>query len=137
FLRGPNWNFFGFYETWDAHKVEALNNVDLSQYFWVDLLHTGRPKAPDGSSMFWQIFYIIKREIVGIGLLAFYFGGGPPAMVIYSKFFREMFLRMGFVRYMVLSNLILLMALLPIKMLARWTVDMKYFISIPEYFLNF
>ncbi|MCA9121198.1 MAG: hypothetical protein KDB11_13505 [Planctomycetales bacterium] len=137
FLRGPNWNFFGFYETWDAHKVEALNNVDLSQYFWVDLLQTGRPKAPDGASMFWQIYYIIKREIVGIALLGFYFGGGPPAMVIYSKFFREMFLRMGFVRYMVLSNLILLMALLPIKMLARWTVDMKYFISIPEYFLNF
>jgi hypothetical protein len=30
FLRGPNWNFFGPYEYWDAHKVEALNNVDLS-----------------------------------------------------------------------------------------------------------
>lgn len=87
--------------------------------------------------MFWQILYIIKREIVGIALLVFYFGGGPPAMVVYSKFFRTMFMRMGFVRYMVLSNLILLMALLPIKMLARWTVDMKYFVSIPEYFLNF
>ena len=33
FLRGPNWNFFGPYETWDAHKVEALNNVNLSEYF--------------------------------------------------------------------------------------------------------
>jgi hypothetical protein len=29
------------------------------------------------------------------------------------------------------------MATLPIKMLARWTMDMKYFISIPEYFINF
>ena len=38
FLRGPNWNFFGPYENWDAHKVEALNNVDLSQYFWIDLM---------------------------------------------------------------------------------------------------
>ncbi len=37
FLRGPNWNFFGMYETWDAHKEEALNNVDLSEYFWVHL----------------------------------------------------------------------------------------------------
>jgi hypothetical protein len=137
FLRGPNWNFFGFYETWDAHKVEALNNVDLSQYFWVDLLQMGRPKAADSASMIVKIGYIALRESVGIALLLFYFGGGPPAMVIYSKFFREMFLRMGFVRYMVLSNLILLMALLPIKMLARWTVDLKYFVSIPEYFLNF
>ena len=33
-LRGPNWNFFGPYEYWDAHKVEALNNVNLSEYFW-------------------------------------------------------------------------------------------------------
>ena len=34
-------------------------------------------------------------------------------------------------------NLILLMALLPIKMVARWAFNMKYFISVPEYFLNF
>ena len=73
----------------------------------------------------------------GILLLLFYFGGGPPAMVIYSKFFRQMFLQLGFMRYMVLSNLILLMGLLPLKMVARWVVNMKYFISIPEYFLNF
>jgi len=137
FLRGPNWNFFGFYETWDPHKVAALNNVDLSQYFWVDLLHQGRPKAPEGSSTGLTILYILKREAVGILLLLGYFAAGPPAMVIYSKFFRQLFVRMGFMRYMVLSNLMLLMALLPIKMLARWTVDLKYIISIPEYFLNF
>ena len=137
FLRGPNWNFFGFYEFWDPHKVEALNNVDLSQYFWVNLLGMGRPKAEPDSPMYWVIIKILQREAPGILLVLFYFGGGPPAMVIYSKFFRQLFMRMGFMRYMVLSNLILLMALLPIKMLARWTVDMKYFISIPEYFLNF
>src|SRR6266481_4371323 len=36
FLRGPNWNFFGIYEPWDAHKLEVLNNVNLSEYFWID-----------------------------------------------------------------------------------------------------
>ena len=30
FLRGPNWNFFGLYETWDAHKVEALDKYTVS-----------------------------------------------------------------------------------------------------------
>ena len=35
FLRGPNWNFFGPYEYWDLHKLEALNNVNLSEYIWV------------------------------------------------------------------------------------------------------
>ena len=29
FLRGPNWNFFGPFETWDPHKVVPLNNVNL------------------------------------------------------------------------------------------------------------
>ena len=33
-LRGPNWNFFGPYEHWDAHKVEALNNINLADIFW-------------------------------------------------------------------------------------------------------
>ncbi len=33
FLRGPNWNFFGPYEFWDPNKVEALVNVDLSEYY--------------------------------------------------------------------------------------------------------
>jgi hypothetical protein len=30
-----------------------------------------------------------------------------------------------------------MMMLLPIKMLTRWTVNLKYFISMPEYMLNF
>ncbi len=32
FLRGPNWNFFGPFEFWDSHKLEALVNVNLSEY---------------------------------------------------------------------------------------------------------
>jgi hypothetical protein len=34
FLRGPNWNFFGPFEFWDPHKVESLNNVNLSEYVY-------------------------------------------------------------------------------------------------------
>ena len=43
---------------------------------------------------------------------------------------------MGFIRFMVMSNLLLFMALLPIKMILRWTINLKYIISIPEYLLN-
>ncbi len=43
FLRGPNWNFFGPFEYWDTHKLEALTNVDLSEYFWVRMLGQGLP----------------------------------------------------------------------------------------------
>jgi uncharacterized membrane protein len=135
FLRGPNWNFFGPFEYWDPHKVLALNNVDLSEYFWKGLLQTGLPKAPEGSSFWVNLGYIVKREAPGILLVFAYFALLPPLFA--TTLFRNFFVRMGFIRYIVMINLLLIMALLPIKMVARWVWNMKYFIAIPEYFLNF
>ena len=43
FLRGPNWNFFGPYEYWDLHKLIPLNNVNLSDIVWIQLLGTTKP----------------------------------------------------------------------------------------------
>jgi hypothetical protein len=135
FLRGPNWNFFGPYEHWDVHKVEALNNVDLSQYFWILGLGQGLPKAPPGSSRLVELSYIVWREAPGIVLVLGYFLFLPPLMAI--TVFRRFFVRMGLVRFMIMSNLLLFMAALPIKMVLRWTCNLKYIIAIPEYFLNF
>lgn len=135
FLRGPNWNFFGPYENWDPHKVLALNNVDLSQYFWNTFLQQPLPKAPSGAGMGEQIYYILKRESVGILSLVFYFIALPPLMA--ATIFRKFFARMGFIRYMVMANLLLFMAALPLKMVLRWTLNLKYIVAIPEYFLNF
>src|SRR5438132_7077940 len=119
FLRGPNWNFFGPYETWDPHKVEALNNRDLSEFFWVDLIRSSRPRAPEGSGDFKKIGYAIYKELPGIFLTIGYFTIVPPLLVVMSRFFQHLFIKMGFLRYMVLTNLLLFMALLPIKMLLR------------------
>src|SRR5207344_1282010 len=58
FLRGPNWNIFGPFEYWDSHKVLALNNVDLSQIWWNDILGVALPKAPTGSSGLTEFFYV-------------------------------------------------------------------------------
>ncbi len=135
FLRGPNWNFFGPYEYWDAHKVEAIYNVDLSEYFWINMLGMGRPRAPEGSGELTKLGYILLREAPGILLVLFYLVATPP--ILAATVMRKFFVRMGFIRFMVLANLLLFMALLPIKMLFRWTANLKYFISIPEYFLNF
>lgn len=137
FLRGPNWNFFGPYEFWDTHKVEALNNVDLSDYFWVSALGSSRPAAPEGSSALWKFAYIMKREFPGILLLIGYLAVLPPLLVVMSKFFQDLFIKMGFIRYMVLTNLLLMMMLLPLKMVTRWMFNLKYFISLPEYMMNF
>lgn len=136
FMRGPNWNFFGLFEIWDPHKVEVLNNVDLSEYFWIYGLGRARPKAPDGSGELMKIGYILVRELPGILLVLGYFLVLPPLAVVGSKVVQKMFLKMGFIRYMVMSNLFLMMMLLPIKMLFRWTANGKYFIAIPEYLLN-
>ncbi|RIK85227.1 MAG: hypothetical protein DCC67_04200 [Planctomycetota bacterium] len=134
-LRGPNWNFFGPYEYWDAHKVEALNNVNLSQYFWQGLLGRSLPTAPSGSSFGTQLSYILLREAPGILLTLGYFIALPPIMAI--TVFRRYFQRMGLIRFMLMANLLLFMASLPIKMVLRWVFNLKYIIAIPEYFLNF
>ena len=134
FLRGPNWNFYGPYELWDPHKVEVLNNVDLSQYFWNWGLRMPLPKAAPDASLPWQILMICYRELPGILLTIGYFAILPPVLGL--TVFRRYFLKMGFIRYMVMSNLLLFMMLLPIKMVLRWTINLKYIISIPEYLLN-
>ncbi|ADB17600.1 hypothetical protein Psta_2935 [Pirellula staleyi DSM 6068] len=137
FLRGPNWNFFGPYEIWDTHKVEALNNKNLSEFFWIDALRSHRPLAPEGASFGIKLIYAMLREFPGIMLLIGYFAVIPPALVVCSKMFQNMFMKMGFIRYMVMTNLLLWMGLLPLKMVCRWLFNLKYFIDLPEYVLNF
>ncbi|MCY2935779.1 MAG: hypothetical protein NT172_16630 [Planctomycetota bacterium] len=122
FLRGPNWNFFGPYEYWDLHKLEPLNNVNLSDIFWIQWLRQSRPSA------------ILIREAPGILLTMGYFAVLPRLM--YAVFFKKYVMESGFIRYSVLAMLLLFMASLPIKMVLRWTINLKYIVAIPEYFFN-
>ena len=122
FLRGPNWNFFGPYEYWDLHKLEPLNNVNLSDIFWIQWLRQSRPSA------------ILIREAPGILLTMGYFAVLPGLM--YAVFFKKYVMESGFIRYSVLAMLLLFMASLPIKMVLRWTINLKYIVAIPEYFFN-
>ena len=66
FFRGPNWNIFGPFEYWDPHKVLALNNVDLSQYFWIMGMGQALPKAATGAPWYIEIGMILYREWLGI-----------------------------------------------------------------------
>lgn len=104
FLRGPGWNFFAPWEKWDVHKVVAMTNVDLHQK-------------------------------VGIHnpTLAFFFGGfvvlgyyGLGVAFYYWKKNTEFIKKLGVVRYSVLAFLFLTMMSLPIKMILRWTWNIKY-----------
>ena len=135
FLRGPNWNFFGPFEYWTPYKVEVLNNVDLPQFFWVNLLDRPLPRAPQGAGALVQVGTILLRESPGLILLGAYLVLLPPLLAV--TVFRQFFAKMGFVRYMIMANLMLLMLSLPLKMILRWTLNLKYIVSIPEFSLNF
>ena len=135
FLRGPNWNFFGPFEYWTPYKVEVLNNVDLPQFFWVNLLDRPLPRAPQGAGALTQVGTILLREAPGLVLLGAYLVLLPPLLAV--TVFRKFFAKMGFVRYMIMANLMLLMLSLPLKMILRWTLNLKYIVSIPEFSLNF
>ncbi len=122
FLRGPNWNFFGPFEFWDPHKIEPLVNVNLSELFWVRMLDTRLPDAA------------LIREAPGLLLLGAYFVITPALLA--KTLLKKLFNEMGFARYSVLVMLLLGMGLLLIKMVMRWTLNLQYFVAIPEWFFN-
>lgn len=122
FLRGPNWNFFGPFEHWDAHKVVPLNNVNLSEMFWLAF-------GIVPTDLHWFV-----RELPGIILVLAYLLVLP--LVLARLWFRSFYLKMGAIRYLVMVILLLHMASLPLKMVLRWTLNLKYIVAIPEYFFN-
>lgn len=135
FMRGPNWSFFGLYEPRDPHKVLALANVKLSECFWEAWLGMSVPRPPAGSGSLAEVGWILWREIAGIVFLSLYFVGLPIllARTALRKFRREM----GPGRYTLMVLLLLMMLMLPLKMILRWTFNVSYILSIPEYFFNF
>ena len=122
-LRGPNWNFFGPFEYWDSHKVEALTNINLSEFIYVKWMSTGLPEN------------ILFREIWGLLLVLGYFLILPPLLA--KTKLKGTFEQLGAARYSVFIVLILTALFLPIKMYLRWMFNLKYIIAIPEYFFNF
>jgi hypothetical protein len=134
FLRGPNWNFFSPYEYWDVHKLVKANNQNLSELFWISLIGQPVPTVQPGSGFGEVVWTIVKREWTGLLAVFVYMVVLPPLMAI--TIFRKFYVRMGLLRYMVLANLMLLMMSLPIKMVLRWTVNLKYIVAIPEWFFN-
>ena len=122
FLRGPNWNFFGPYEFWDDQKPVALVNLQFYELIWVKLLGGGEPTG-------W-----LMRELPGLLLMGAYFVLLPVllAITLFKKFYRQL----GVMRYIVFMVLFTWTAIVPFKMVLRWSMDFKYFVNIREYFFN-
>ena len=91
------------------------------------------------------------RELPGILLTLFYIGVLPGILAMTRKTWsiklgsrtftmtfglRKYFEKLGPWRYSVFVMLLLCMIALPIKMVLRWTLNLKYIVSLPEIFFN-
>ncbi|MDH5580467.1 MAG: hypothetical protein OEY33_01040 [Bdellovibrionales bacterium] len=123
FLRGPNWTYYGPFEFWDFHKVEAAYNVNLSEYLWIKGLNVPMPGN------------IIIREILGIILVGIY-QFVPGFIWAKTQHGKNLIEKIGYIRFCILVFLALGMASLPIKMVLRWLFNLKYIIAMPEFELN-
>ena len=137
-FRGPNWNFFGPFDYWDPHQQPVLNNINLSEIIYLNVLNTGLPK------------HWFAREAFGIVACAFYVIALPPLMykvnflaplgliwpALKENLFKKLYTDMGAPRYYVFTFLFLMMMSLPIKMVLRWVLNLKYLVYIPDYFFN-
>ena len=122
FLRGPNWNFFGPYEAWNAAIQVPLTNINLSDYFWTFGL--GQP-LPEN---------MFVREFLGIAFIAAWALILPVVLGFVGL--RKMRIQLGWIRFVIMSVHLVVMALLPLKMVLRWLFTLKYFIYLPEINLN-
>jgi hypothetical protein len=123
FLRGPGWNFFAPWEVWDTHKVVALTNIDLNmflvKYFGWEFLRGTIAQAIFGGAL-----------IGGYYSLAFIYWRAKKHK---SKILQDL----GVVRYGITAFLFLTMMALPIKMVLRWTFNIKYIVQFPWVNMNF
>lgn len=105
FLRGPGWNIFMPWQYWDPHKIVPLTNVNLSYLFGI---------RDDTTANFF-----------GFTVVAGYFALGP--IIYFWKYKTSRFLQeLGLVRYVIVSFLFLSMVALPIKMILRLALNIKY-----------
>lgn len=104
FMRGPGWNFFFPWETWDPHYVPVLTNVDLSEYFGIPT------RFPDNSLN--PVAFTFGAVCVG----GFYSIG---AMYWLKKRNTDLMKKLGLLRYSIVAFLFLTMIGLVVKIVLR------------------
>jgi hypothetical protein len=118
FFRGPGWNWFWPWQEWDVHKVPALTNVDLP--YFVGL------RDP-----FWSMVF---GAVVVLGYLAV--GVGVFYLAVRRIKGEEFLKRWGMIRFNIVAVLFVLMAALPIKIILRLALHIKYIWVIPQFGIN-
>jgi hypothetical protein len=116
FFRGPGWNLFMPWEEWDTHRVVALTNVDWSELFGVPTRRIDDSLNP-------------IAMLIGSATILGWFGLGPAYFL--WKRNSETVKKLGPLRYAIVAGLFLVMMSLPIKILLRLTLNVKYILVTP------
>jgi hypothetical protein len=107
FIRGPGWMWFWPGQTWDHNKLIYEVNRDLPDIFNI-------------TSNWGKIAF--GAVVVG----GYFAAGGMVVHHLFKRFHLKDYQRMSFLQYNTLMMLLLLMISLPIKMLLRLALHIKY-----------
>ncbi len=108
FMRGPGWLWFWPWQEWDAHRIVADTNYDLTQFIGID------SKSLLGS-------------VIGGGVITVYFFLGMVIPFLFLKVTGNRTLeKLGIIRYSLVAFLFLSMMGLPIKVFLKLIFHLKY-----------
>lgn len=116
FFRGPGWNLFWPWEYWDTHRVVALTNIDFTELFGIPTRLVDDSLNP-AAMVFGSVI-----------ILAWYALG---AAYYYIKRNTDLIKKMGPLRYTTTAFLFLTMMAVPIKIILRLTLNVKYILVTP------
>ena len=111
FWRGPGWYFFFPWEEWDTHRIVALTNVDLSEFFGI---HT---RLVDNS--------LNPAAVLFGGVLVLGYYALIPLYWLWKRN-SDLMKKLGILKYNIVAFLLVTMMALPIKMFLRIAFNIKY-----------
>jgi len=117
FLRGPGWNLFMPWEEWDTHRVVALTNVDFSEFFF----GVSTRRVDDSLNP--------TAMLIGSATVLIWFSLG--AVFYVWKKNTDFMKKLGVLRYSIVSFLFLTMMSLPVKIILRIALNIKYILVTP------
>src|SRR6202163_783590 len=125
FIRGPGWMWFWPTATWDAERVEFAVNRNVDQIFGINgswIVHF----MPAANASYAPI---LARIIFGIFPIALYFlfaGYLVHRILLLTDFSKKIFKRMTLLQMMTMELFLILMLSLPVKILLRLLLRIKY-----------
>ncbi len=116
FFRGPGWNLFLPWEYWDTHRVVALTNIDFTELFGIPTRLVDDSLNP-------------RAMIFGTTVIALWYV--VPIVFYWLKRNSDFMKKMGLLRYSVTAFLFMTMMAVPVKIILRLTLNVKYILVTP------